>query len=106
MVHICISYFPSNNKHIAIKRSKYLVLSHVNTLKKYINYTTPSSGFNKDFIEKIIIDSKVSELHEYQKNVSLRFDEMKIQSGETSVCECFHIDLKVITATKLFFVIK
>ena len=84
---------PAAYKHIASKRNKFLVLQHVNTLKKYISYTTPSSGFNKDVIEKIIIDSKLSELQENKKNFSLAFDEMKIQSGETSVCECFHIDL-------------
>ena len=54
---------------------------HIYTIKKYINYTTPISGFNKDVIEKIIINSKLS------------FDERRIQSGEASVCECFHVDL-------------
>ena len=65
----------------------------MNTVKKYIKYTTPSGGFNKDVIEKIIIYSKLSELKEYQKNVSLAFDEMRIQSGETFVFECIHVDL-------------
>ena len=57
-------------------------LAHENASKKYINYTTPSSGFNEDVIEKIIIDSKLSELQEYQNNVSLAFDEMRIQSSD------------------------
>ena len=92
MVSIYISYFPSSlqthNKH-----NKFLVLPHVKTLKKHISYTTLRSGFNKDVTEKIIINSKLSESQEYQKNVSLVFDEMIIQSVETSVCECFHADL-------------
>ena len=84
---------PAACRHITGNRNKFLVLPHVKILKKYINYTTPSSGFNKDVIEKIIIDSKLSESQEYQKNVSLTFDEMRIQSGGTSVCECFQVDL-------------
>ena len=84
---------PAAYNYIASKLNKYLVLPHVNTLKKCINYTTPSTGFNKDVIQMTIIDLKLSELQEYQKNISLTFDEMRFQSGETSVCECFHVDL-------------
>ena len=61
----CLSIYhtsPAAYKHITSKRNKFLVLPHVKTLKKYINYTTPSSGFNKDVTEKIIFDSKLSEL--------------------------------------------
>ena len=92
MIQWCLSTChtsPAAYKHVASKRNKFLVLPHVNTSKRYINYTTPSSGFNRDIIEKIIIDLKLSELQEYQKNVSLAFDEMKIQSGETSLCESY-----------------
>ena len=109
MIRWCLSIYhtsPAAYKHTASKCNKFLVLPHVNTLKKCISYTTPSSGFNKDVIEKIIIDSKLSELQEYQRNISFTFDEMKIQSVKTSVCECFHIDSKVTSATKLFFDIK
>ena len=96
MIRWCLSIYhtsPTAYKHITSKRNKFLVLPHVNTLRKYINYVTPSSGFTKDIIEKTIIDSKLLELQDNQKNVRLVFDEMRIQSGETSVCECFHVDL-------------
>ena len=109
MIRWCLSIYhtsPAAYNHRASKHNKCLVLPHMNTLKKYISYTTPSSGFNKNVKEKIIIDSKPYELQEYQKNVSLAFDEMKIQSGETSVRQCFDIDSKVTFTTKLFFVIK
>ena len=92
----CLSIYhtsPAVYKRITSKRSNFWVLLHVNTVKKYIKYTTPSGGFNKDVIEKIIIHSKLSELKEYQKNVSLAFDEMRIQSGETFVFECINVDL-------------
>ena len=76
MVLIHISYLHSSLQ--THQHNKCLVLPYVNSLKKYINYKTPSSGFNKDVIEKITIDSKLPELQEYQKNVSLVFDEMRI----------------------------
>ena len=57
------------------------MLPHVNTLKKYINFTDPMTGFNPDIIKQLIKDSKLEILEEYQKNVSLLFDEMKIQSN-------------------------
>ena len=58
-----------------------LALPHINTLKKYINYTTPKSGFNPDVIEKFVIDSKLHKLEPFRRNVSLCFDEMKLQPG-------------------------
>ena len=94
MIRWCLSIChtsPAACRNITGNRNKFLVLPHVNILKKYINYTTPSSGFNKDVIEKIIIDSNLSQSHGYQQNVSLAFDKMIIQSGGTSVCECFKL---------------
>ena len=49
--------------------------------KKYINFTDPMTGFNPDIIKQLIKDSKLEILVEYQKNVSLLIDEMKIQSN-------------------------
>ena len=56
-------------------------MPHINTLKKYLNYTAPKSGFNRDVIQKLVIDSKLDILEGHQKEVSLSFDEMKIQQG-------------------------
>ena len=70
MIQWCLSIYhtsPAAYQHITSKRNKFLVLPHVNTLKKYFNYTTPSSGFNKDVVKKIIIDPKLSELQEYKR---------------------------------------
>ena len=53
----------------------------MNTLKKYVNFTNASSGFNPDIISKLIEDSKINSLKEFEKNVSLIFDEIKIKSG-------------------------
>ena len=70
MIPWCLSIYhtsPAAFKHIPSKRNKFLVLPHVITLRKYINYTTPSSGFTKDIIQKTIIDSELSDLQENQK---------------------------------------
>ena len=69
---------PATYRHIASKRNNFLVLSHVNTLKKYINFTDPMTRFNPDIKKQLIKDSKLEILEEYQKNVSLLFNEMKI----------------------------
>lgn len=62
------------------KNNKFIVLPHVNTLKKYTNFVNPSSGFNKEIIERLIIDSNLANLEPWQKNVSIIFDEMKVKS--------------------------
>ena len=84
IIRWCLSIYqssPATYRHIASKRNNFLVLPHVNTLKKYINFTDPMTGFNPDIIKQLIKDSKLEILEEYQKNVSLLFDEMKIQSN-------------------------
>jgi len=84
IIRWCLSIYhtsPAAYKQIASKRNKFLVLPHINTLKKYINFTSPTSGFNPDIIDKLIEDSKLASLEEFQKNVSISFDEMKLQAG-------------------------
>jgi len=41
---------PAAYKQIASKQNKFLVLPHVKTLKKFINFTTPTSGFNPEIM--------------------------------------------------------
>ena len=84
IIRWCLSIYhisPAAYKQISSKRNKFITLPHVNTLKKYINYTTPTSGFNPDVIKKLVVDSKLSQLEDIKKNVSLSFDEMKFQQG-------------------------
>ena len=57
----------------------FLNLPHSNTLKKYSSFTSPPVGFNPDIILRLI-DSNIAHLEDYQKNVILNFDEMKIES--------------------------
>ena len=84
IIRQCLSIFhasPIAYKQIASKRNKFLTLPHINTLKKYINYTTPKSGFNPDVNKKFVIDSNLHKLEPFQNNVSFCFDEMKLQQG-------------------------
>lgn len=84
IIRWCLSIYhtsPTAYRQLSSKHTKFMVLPHVNTLKKYINFTTPQTGFNPDVIERMIVDSKLKELKEYQKNVVICFDEMKIRSG-------------------------
>ena len=84
IVRWCLSIYltsPAAYRQMASKRTRMLILPHENTLKKYINFTKPQSGFNLDIIDQLIEDSKVDILSEGQKNVSLIFDEIKIKSG-------------------------
>ena len=55
----CLSIFHVSlaaYKQIASKRNKFLALPHINTLKKYINYTTPKSGFNPEVINPLTVN--------------------------------------------------
>ena len=84
IIRWCLSIYhtsPAAYRHIASKRNAFLVLPHVNTLKRYLNFTAPTTGFNPDVIQRLIVDSKLSTLKYHERNVSLLFDEMKIKSG-------------------------
>ena len=84
IIRWCLSIYhssPAAYRQMASKRNKFIVLPHVNTLKKYINFTEPASGFNPDIIERLVEDSNVESIPEFQKNVCLLFDEIKIKSG-------------------------
>lgn len=84
IIRWCLSIYhtsPAAYKQISSRRNKFLVLPHVNTLMKYLNFTESQTGFNPDIIERLVIDSDLADLDGFQKNVSLSFDEMKIKSG-------------------------
>ena len=49
-------------------------------MKKFSQFTTPSTGFNPAITEQLIIDSNLEVLRLYQKNVTICFDKMKIKA--------------------------
>ena len=62
------------------KKLGFLKLSHINTLKRYTKFTATGPGFNPDIIKRLAEDTSISSLKDYQKNVSLIFDEMQIKA--------------------------
>ena len=67
IIRWCLSIYqssPAAYRHIASKCDNFLVLPHINTLKKYINFTDPMIGFNPDIIKQLIKDSKLEVLEE------------------------------------------
>ena len=83
IIRWCLSIYlasPAAYRQMASKKNKFIVLPHVNTLKKYINFTDPCTGFNPDIIERLIEDAKVDKLEGFERNVSVVFDEMRIKS--------------------------
>ena len=79
----CLSIYnlsPAAYKQISSKRLNFMRLPCIETLRKYINFTKPSTGFNPDIIERLIVDSDLENLEDFQKDVALSFDEMKIKS--------------------------
>ena len=68
-------------KHLPhISNLKFLHLPHINTSKQFTNFTTPSSGFNPDILAWLVEDIKLENISEYEKNVVIVFDEMRIKS--------------------------
>ena len=47
----------------------------------YINFTDTECRLNIDVISRLVQQAKLDEIDEFDKNVSLIFDEMKIKSG-------------------------
>ena len=83
MIRWCLSiYFtsPAVYKQMTSKKLGLLKLPHVNTLKRYTKFTTTGPGFNPDIIKRLAEDTSISSLKDYQKNVSLIFDEMQIKA--------------------------
>ena len=84
IIRWCLSIYqtsPAAYMHIASKQNKFIALLHINTLKKYINFTDPKSGFNPNILEQILEDINFDGLKKHVKNVSIVFDEMKIQGN-------------------------
>ena len=76
LIRWCLSIYqtsPVAYKHIASKQNRFIALPHFNTLKKYINFTDPMSGFNQDILEQILEDINFDSLKEHEKNVKYSF---------------------------------
>ena len=82
IIRWCLSiYLKSPGAYKHIKSMFFLNLPCKNTLLKYINFTNPQCGFNKYIISGLMDAVDFGSIKEYQENVSLIFDEVKIKSG-------------------------
>ena len=71
---------PAAYRQLVNSNNNFIMLPHVNTLKKFSNFTNRHAGFNPVIIKRLIKNSQLDSLKEFQKNVSIVFDEMKIKS--------------------------
>ena len=67
-------------RQLTSKKLNFLKLPHPDTLRRYAQFTTPTSGFNPEIIERLVGESDLAKLKEFQKNVVLSYDEMQIKS--------------------------
>ena len=84
MIRWCLSiYYTSAAAYKQLTSSKlsFLKLPHINTLKKYGNFTTPSTGFNPDILKELVTEAKLSTAKNFERNVTICFDEMRIKSN-------------------------
>ena len=68
-------------KELSSYKLSFLKLPHrSSTLKKYGNFTKPTSGFNQDILNELMTEAKLDSLQSFKKNVTC-FDEMRIKSN-------------------------
>jgi len=83
IIRWCLSIYhtsPAPYRQISSKKLQFLKLPHINTLKKYTNFTTPKTGFNIDILQQLITDAKLETASEFERNITICFDEMQIKS--------------------------
>ena len=90
-----------------IRSSGFLQLPHKLTLSKYTGFASTGSSFNRDIIKKLIDESNITEAKEYEKNVMLLFDEMKVKAGLIFSCSTGKligfVDLGKFSTSDFFF---
>jgi hypothetical protein len=64
-----------------IRQSGFMRLPHHSTLHSYTHFTDPTTGFNLNMLHRIVADYKIGDRAEFESNVCLLFDEMKIKAG-------------------------
>lgn len=64
-----------------LRRGGFLKLPHRTTLNQYTGFTEIGTGFNPDILEQFIKEIDFDNMEEYQKNITIIFDEMKIKSN-------------------------
>ena len=82
VIRWCLSmYLKSPAGYQQLANSGFLHLPSQSTLKSYANFTESLPGVNPDILRTLIAEFKLPSAPEYQKNVCLVWDEMKVRSG-------------------------
>ena len=78
----CIAIHTKSSKaYDLLRTSGFINLPHESTLRDYSHFTKAKSGWNVDIVNRIKEDINFKTLEEYQKNVILMFDEIRIKDG-------------------------
>ena len=64
-----------------IRSLGFLQLPNQSTLSKHTGFASTGSSFNPDVIKSLVDERNIIEVKEYEKNVMLLFDEMKVKAG-------------------------
>ena len=82
MIRWCIAlHSKSPAAYKTIRTSKFLCLPHEATLRDYTQFTKATVGINPGSVSRLVEDHDLQKCHDFQKNVALLFDEVKIKSG-------------------------
>ena len=64
-----------------LRTSGFLTLPTQRNLRHYTHFMESSPGFQKEFLDRVCCDISITKLKDYQKNVVVVFDEMKVSQG-------------------------
>ena len=82
MIRWCIAvHAKSPSAYRTIRNSKFLCLPHEATLRDYTQFTQATIGINPSSVSRLVDDYDIRECRDFQRNVVLLFDEVKIKSG-------------------------
>lgn len=82
IIRWCISlYMKGSKSYEQLRRSGFVALPSVSTIKSYLHFTDPKPGVNSDVMEVLAEEFHLKTAEEYKRNVCLVWDEVKIKSG-------------------------
>lgn len=64
-----------------LNKSGFIKLPSESTLKSYLNFTSSEPDLNPDVMQVLVDEFKLTTCPDFQKNVAIAWDEMKIRSG-------------------------
>ena len=82
LLRLCIAlHAKSPSGYNLLRSSGFLKLPHENTLFNYTHFADTSPGNNANLLKHIMTEHHIPSLHNYNKNVCILMDEMKLKFG-------------------------